>query len=245
MKILRSIGILALVAGLVLGGGGSALANGEPAEPPGGGSHSPKHGLFGTVASVATITGGYVISLDTEDWGTIDITANLTAKYMVPRETHGPKDLATFIDIVDEGEDGDLEELVDRRLAVLVTPLTVYDTPPPDFTATAIRLMLIPSPSSPPSWVHRVGVVEVFASPYTSITITDKDEIDHTFTVSEDTVYRPDTIAELTGAALEAALTNPDRCCVTVVTKGDPKLTPPLVAKAIVLHDDMPEWATP
>jgi len=237
MKILRTIGILALVAGLVLGGTGSALAQGPPDGPPGGGPHSPKHGLFGTVLSVTADTMTYVISLETKEQGTFDITADDTAKYMVPRETHGPKDLATFLGIVDLNTDDNLEELVGRRLAVLVTFTN-------EFTANAIRLMLIPSPDSPPSHAHRVGVVEVGAfDPGTSITIIDKDGEPHTFTVNGDTVYRPsaedDGISELTGDALIEAVTGG---CVTVVTKGDPKLGP--IAKAIVLHEPpLPDWA--
>jgi len=249
MKILRTIGILALVAGLVLGGTGSALAQGPPDGPPGGGPHSPKHGLFGTVLSpVETIIEGekYVISLETKEQGTFDITADDTAKYMVPRETHGPQDLATFLGIVDLNTDDNLEELEGRRLAVLVTNLVEVNTE--EFTADAIRLMLIPSPDAPPfqmhhRYMHRVGVVEDF-TPGTdgSITIIDKDGESHTFTVSEDTVYRPsaedDGISELTGTDLIDAITGG---CVTVVTTGDPKLGP--IAKAIVLHDELPDWA--
>ena len=236
MKILRTIGILALVAGLVLGGGGSALAEKPTDGPPGGGQHSPgKRGLSGNVTSVETITGGeeYIIHLETKQ-GTFDITANVTAKYMVPRETHGSANLTRFLEIVDIGEDGDIEELVGRRLAVLVTLTNAS-------TADAIRLMLIPD--GPPLHAHRVGVVEVGAfDPGTSITIIDKDGESHTFTVSEDTVYRPsaedDGISELTGDALIGAITGG---CVTVVTKGDPKKAD-LEAKAIVLHDEMPDW---
>lgn len=222
MKILRTIGILALVAGLVLGGTGSALAQGPP----------NKRGLFGTVSSVATIQSEeeYLISLETE-LGTVDVTINGTGtKYMVPKETRGPKDLETFIDKVDENGDGNLEELVDRKLAVLVKDIA-EDGNPPDFTATAIRLMLIPSPPSPPSHAHRVGIVEAFAES-TSITIIDKDGEPHTFTLDGTTVYRPDDIdmEAITGGF------------VTVVTKGDPKLGS-VAAKAIVLHEDLPDWA--
>jgi len=129
MKILRTIGILALVAGLVLGGTGSALAQGPPDGPPGGGPHSPgKRGLFGTVISVGTVEAGveYLIHLETK-LGAVQLTINGTAKYMVPRETHGPQDLVTFVGIVDEDGDGDLEELVGRRLAVLV-PISLRST---------------------------------------------------------------------------------------------------------------------
>jgi len=222
MKILRTIGILALVTGLVLGGVSSVLAQGPP----------NKRGLFGTVSSVDTITSGeeYLISLETE-LGTVDVTINETGtQYMVPKETRGPKGLETFIDKVDENDDGDLEELVDRRMAVLVKDITEYGTPPPDFTATAIRLILIPSPSSPPLHAHRVGIVDAFTEG-SSITIIDKDGEPHTFTLNG-TVYRPDDIdmEAITGGF------------VTVVTKGDPKL-PDLIAKAIVLHEDLPDWA--
>ena len=236
MKILRTIGILALVAGLVLGGTGSAFAKGPPEEPPGGGSHSPgKRGLFGTVTSVTPINGSYVIELETEE-GIFDITADdTTTKYMVPGETKGPKDLDRFLEIVDENDDGDLEELVDRKLAVLVKDIAEYGTPPPDFTATAIRLMLIPSPSSPPSHAHRVGIVDTFTEG-TSITIIDKDGESHTFTINEDTVYRPE------GTTAGDISTADPWSFVTVVTKGDPKLGT-AIAKAIVLHEDLPDWA--
>jgi hypothetical protein len=234
MKTLRTIGILALVAGLVLGGAGSAFAEGPP-DPPGGGPHSPKHGLFGTVLSVTPITGGYVIELETEE-GTFDITADDTTKYMAPTKTKGPVTLADFVTV---GLDGDIANIVGRRLAVLAGD--VVEVTPGEFTATAIRLMLIPSSDSPPSWVHRVGVVDTF-TPYDpgpptadgEILIVDKDDVDHTFTINEDTVYRPHDIdmGAITGGF------------VTVVTKGDPKLTPPLVAKAIVLHElPLPDWA--
>jgi hypothetical protein len=217
-----------LVAGLVLGGTGSVLAQGPP----------NKRGLFGTVSSVDTITSGeeYLISLETE-LGIVDVTINGTGtKYMVPKETRGPKDLATFLGVVDENDDDNLEELVDRRMAVLVKDIT-EDGNPPDFTATAIRLMLIPSPSAPPSHTHRVGIVDAFTED-ASITIIDKDGESHTFTLNE-TVYRPDGISELTGEELIEAIIGG---FVTVVTKGDPKLPDP-IAKAIVLHEDLPDWA--
>ena len=229
MKILRTIVILALVAGLVLGGVGTAFAKKPPDVPRGGGPHSPgKRGLSGNVTSVQTINAGeeYIIDLETKHWGTVAITANVTAKYMVPRETKGPKDLATFLDIVGEPPD-----IVGRRLAVLVTFTD-------NVTADAIRLMLIPD--GPPLHAHRVGVVEVGAfDPSTSITIIDREGVSHTFTVSVDTVYRPSAedggISELTGDALIDAI---EEGCVTVVTKGGAG------AKAIVLHEPpLPDWA--
>jgi len=230
MKILRTMGILALVAGLVLGGAGSVFAKGPPDDPPGGGPHSPKHGLFGTVTSVETITEDeeYVIDLDTK-LGDVKLTINGDANYMVPKEEpHGPKDLANFVDIVDEDEDGDLEELEGRRLAVLASDLVEQVTPPPDFTATAIRLMLIPSV---PLHAHRVGVVEAFTAD-TSITIIDRHGVSHSFDVNGDTDYRPEGTTDGDITVGESF--------VTVVIKGDPKVVLPAkaLAKAIVLHDE-------
>ncbi len=220
MKISRTIGILALVAGLVLGGVGSAFAQGPPDGSPGGGPHSPgKRGLFGTVTSVATVTANvtYIISLETKQ-GTFDITADDTAKYMVPRETHGPKNLATFLGIV-----GDPPAIEGRRVAVLATNLVEGGYK--EFTADAVRLMLIPSA---PLHAHRVGVVDTFiAGEGGKIIIIDRHGASHEFGVSENTVYRP---AEITAADIVS------ESYVTVVTKGDPKKAGP-IAKAIVLHE--------
>ena len=232
MKILRTIVILALVAGLVLGGVGTAFAKKPPDVPRGGGPHSPgKRGLSGNVTSVETITAGeeYVIDLETKRWGTVHVTANVIAKYMVPRETHGAKDLATFLEIVDENEDGDLEELEGRRLAVLATNLVEGGYVP--ITADAIRLMLIPSPAHH-RYMHRVGVVQAFTEG-TSITIIDKDGEPHTFDLNGTTVYRPEGTTDV-----NIVVGSP----VTVVTTGDPKLGT-AIAKAIVLHDELPDWA--
>ncbi len=156
---------------------------------------------------------------------------------MVPRETKGPKGLDRFLEIV-----GDPPEIVGRRIAVLAT--NVVGEPPGPFSGDLVRLMLIPSPSSPPSHAHRVGIVpEEGFTLGDSITIIDKDGESHTFTLNG-TDYRPsaedDGISELTGEELIEAIIGG---CVTVVTKGDPKADSPPVAKAIVLHDALPDWA--
>jgi len=214
MKILRTIGILTLVAGLVLGGAGSAFAQGPPDELPGRDPHSPgKRGLFGTVTAIETITAGeeYIIHLETK-LGAVDLTINGTTKYMVPKETHGPKNLATFIGIV-----GDPPAIEGRRVAVLATFTN-------EFTADALRLMFIPSA---PLHAHRVGVVDTFiAGEGGKIIIIDRHDVSHEFRVSDETIYRP---AEITAADIVS------ESYVTVVTKGDPKTGP--IAKAIVLHE--------
>jgi len=91
--------------------------------------------------------------------------------------------------------------------------------------------MLIPSPSSPPSHAHRVGIVDAFTAG-SSITIIDRDGVSHTFTMNG-TVYRPE-------GTIPAHIVV-DESYVTVVTRGDPKLGP--IAKAIVLHEELPDWA--
>ena len=231
MKILRTLGILALTVGLVLGSSGSVLAQGPPDELPAGGPHSPgKQGLFGTVDS----TDGYEVTLVTKEGSTVEVTLTETAKYMVPGETKGTVDRDGFETILDGSVDGDITAIEGRRIAVLVTFTN-------ESTADAIRLMLIPSPSSVPAHAHRVGIVDEF-NPDSDITIIDKDGVSHTFTVTEDTVYRPSAedggISELEGQSLIDELIDG---CVTVVTKGDPKLGPE--AKAIVLHEELPDWA--
>lgn len=231
MKILKTIGILAIVAGLMIGGTGSVYAKGPPEGLPAGGPDSPgKHGLFGTVES----TDGYDVILVTKDGTTVGVTLPPTAKYKVPRETKGPVDLEGFEDILG----GDITAIVGKRVAVLVKELAENDDPPPDFTATAIRLMLIPT--GPPLHAHRVGIVQEGFIPgeSDSITIIDNHGEPHTFGINYDsngeTVYRPD--------GTEAANIVPGSV-VTVVTTGDPKNAANDVAKAIVLHEDLPEWA--
>ncbi len=66
--------------------------------------------------------------------------------------------------------------------------------------------------------------------------IIDKDGEPHTFTINEDTVYRPE------GTTAGDISTADPWSFVTVVTKGDPKLGT-AIAKVIVLHEDLPDWA--
>jgi len=226
MKILRTIGILAIVAGLVLGGTGSAFAKGPPDPHPGGGNNAHgKRGLFGTAESA----GGDVVTLKTKEGSTVQVTLTDTAKYKAPGETKGW--IIGVENFVNEVLDGDIENIVGRRIAALVS-FTDVDT------ADALRLMLIKI--TPPLHAHRVGIVTEF-TPYTpeedgsdgSIVIMDNHGVSHTFDVTGDTVYRPE------GTTSESII--PYEGCVTVVTKGDPKLSPS--AKAIVLHEELPDWA--
>ena len=228
MKILRTIGILAIVSVLVIGGTAGAFAKGPNKGVPQGGEHSPSRlGLFGTVEGVSEE--GDVITLMTEDGSTVNMTLTDDTKYKAPRETQGWTEIENFVDAALDGDIGNIES---RRLAVLVTDYTEYGTPPPNFTATAVRLMLIKI--TPPLHAHCVGIVTEFE--FTegeggSITIIDNKGISHTFEISEnseDTVYRPEGTEDIVVENF-----------VTVVTTGDPKDN--IVAKAIVLHDEPPE----
>ena len=243
MKILKTIGILAIAIALLIGSAGSTFAKGPPDPHPGvGNPSSGKQGLFGTVVSTETITPDeeYILNLETKKYEEdVAVTINDATTYKVPRVTKGPKaNLETFLGII-----GNIDDLVGERVAVLGNS---------DFEA--LKLMLIPS--GPPLHAHRVGIVSAF-TPYIpdgegtngSIEITDKDGVIHTFDIKVDTVYRPSAedggISELSGEALIEELMGR---CVTVVTTGDPKQLDPEPdpapdAKAVVLHEEMPDWA--
>jgi len=224
MKILRTIGILAIVSVLVIGVAGGASAKGPPEGLPHGSVHSPgKSGLFGTVESVDDP----VITLKTNEGSTVYVTLTETAKYKASGETKGW--IIGVDDFVDEVLGDDLTNIVGRRIAALVS-FTDGDT------ADVLRLMLIKI--TPPLHAHRVGIVTAFDPDEDGngpIEIMDNHGVSHTFEVSEETVYRPEGTTEENIVPYES--------CITVVTKGDPKVDPPHPAKAIVLHEELPDWA--
>jgi len=228
MKILRTISILVIVSVLVIGGTVSVFAKGLPEGLPQGGQHSPgKHGLFGTVTDASVD----VITVETNQGSTVNVTLTESAKYKAPRETQGW--IIGVGDFVDDVLEGDLGNIIDRKVAVLVTDYAEYGTPPPDFTATAVRLMLIPSPDGPPSWAHRVGIVTSFPiDGVGEMIIRDNKGVFHTFEVTGETLYHPD---ETDYESIKV-----DESFVTVVTTGVPSNN--ILAKAIVLHDEPPEW---
>ena len=96
MKILRAVGILALVAGLVIGSAGSAFAQGK-ADPPGGSSHSPgkPHGLFGEVSDLDDQAETF--TLTTRRGEEVSVTATSATKYKVP-ESPPSDDINTISD---------------------------------------------------------------------------------------------------------------------------------------------------
>ena len=232
MKILRTIGILAIVAGLMIGGTGNVFAKGPPDPLPSSGNHSSnKQGMFGTAVSAVDD----VVTLETKEGWTVHVTLTEIAKYKSPRETKGW--IIGVGDFVGMILGGDITNIEGRRLAILAANLV--EAGPDEFTADVMRLMLIPI--TPPLHAHRVGIVTDF-TPYTpdengnggSITIIDNHGVSHIFGINGETVYRPDE-TEDTDIELGSF--------VTVVTTGDPKNADNDVAKAIVLHEELPDWA--
>lgn len=215
MKILRTIGILAIVAALVLGGTASAFAKGPPDPHPGGGKHSPgKSGLFGTVESVESIEDYYVVELQT-DQETFMVTINGDTKYKMPG-AHGPKpDLTTFVD-----------ELPERRIAALVEFTG-------DNTANALRVMLIPIKQSVHG--HRVGVVKEFIEDQ-SITIVNKKGEETKFEGMLDEIKLLPTSTTMANIVA-------DETFITVIYSRDPA-TSNFVVKGIVVHPAIPDgWS--
>jgi len=206
MKALRTIGVLVLVLGLVVGSIGSVLAKGPPV--------GKKHGFNGNVTAV----GDGNITIATKQGWTVVLMRTGTTKYNIPRETKG------WID----DYDGNITALIGRRVAALAGNVT--ETPLGPFAGNALRVLVLPGA---PLHAHRSGIVTAFDG---NITIKDVKGISHTFQVVKSIVYHPQGIGSGNITAVPPVF-------VTVVTKGDPKLGP--LAKAIVLHGELPAWARP
>ncbi len=158
MKVTRTLAILTLVLALVLGGTMTAFASGPPKNP-GQDKGTPKHGLFGTVTSVDTVSPGavYVLYLQTKR-GTVALNLDESTTYLVPGEARGPQNLGSFVDLMDANGDGNLDELKDHRVAALVTDGDKSAQP-----ATCLRLMLLPSiilPSLPHALIGQVKDIQ-------------------------------------------------------------------------------------
>ena len=219
MKALRTIGILVLVAGLMLGSVGTVFAGEPPDDPPGKGPkfQVKKRGFSGNVTGV---TDGNVTILTEEGLVKVMLTYD-EARYKIPRVMNKWGNLTEF---KGQLEGNTLAALEGRR----VVTLAGNDTG----EWKALKLMLLPVPGLPPLHAHRTGNVTEF-NPWIedndnlgNITIEDVDGVSHTFDVDGNTTFRPrgTTSSQITiGSSF-----------VTVVTIGDPKLEP--VAKAIVVH---------
>jgi len=221
MKGLRIICIFALVALLVLGSVGTVFAKGGPAaDKPGNGpkSQGERQGFTGNVTYV--VDGN--VTIDTEAKGSVILTLTDDARYKIPSVMNQWGTLAQFKSYF---EDGNLIALEGRKVVALAGNVTG--------TWEVLKLMALPVPGTEPMHAHRTGNVTEFNEPASgngwlgNITIIDVHSATHTFTVGNDTVYRPRGIwaGNITVGSF-----------VTAVITGKQKSVDLPVAKAIVLH---------
>jgi len=229
MKALRTIGILVLVAGLLLGSVGTVFAGGPPEGTPGKGLkfQGEKQGFSGNVTGV--IDGN--VTIDRGKGLTVTVRLTEEAQYKIPRVMNKWSNLSQF----KEQLEGDLAALVGRRVVALAgNSMGKWES---------LKLLLLPVPGLPPLHAHRTGNVTDFTpGAGGNITIVDIHGELHTFDLAGNATYHPAEFSDLTGDALDIAITG---SFVTVVIKGDPKLET-AKAKAIVVHPRIPEgWPTP
>jgi len=237
MRGLRTICIFALVALLILGSIGTVFAKGgPPADKPGNGPQGKgeRQGFAGNVTDVVggDVVGGNV-TIATVEKGSVIVTLTGDTRYKIPSVMNKWSGYGEFITALG----GNLIALEGRRVVALAGNATG--------TWEVLKLMALPVPSTQPMHAHRVG--NVTAAPPANgtsgnITIKDVHGVLHTFAVvgnetssENQTVYRP--------AGIDAGNITVGSF-VTVVTKGNQKSVelPDLpVAKAIVLHANMPE----
>jgi len=233
MKGLRIICIFALVTLFVLGSMGTVFAKGgPPADKPGNGPklQVEKQGFAGNVTYVV----GGNVTIATEDKGNVIVKLIDDADYKIPREMNKWGNLTVFKSYL-EGKT--LSALEGRRVVALAGNVSG--------TWEALKFLLLPVPGTQPLHAHRTG--NVTAPPPAdgtsgNITIEDVHGVLHTFAVigndtaaENQTIYRPMGInaGNITVGSF-----------VTVVTIGNQKSVdlPALpVAKAIVLHANLPE----
>jgi hypothetical protein len=226
VKGLRGIFIIALVAALVLGSIGTVFAKGPPSTPPGkekAGSHA-KQGFFGNVTAVNDGN----VSIGTQQ-GNVTVTLSDNAKYKIVRVMNKWGNRTEF-----ESKLGGLSALAGDRVVFLAGNVTGM--------LDILKFMVLPMPGTQPLWAHQTGMVYEFNAPSGSstgnITIVDVHGVYHTFSVGNDTIYRPmgTEAGNITGN-----ITLENASFVTVVTTGNPDVQPPPLAKAIVLHASEPE----
>jgi hypothetical protein len=228
VKGLRGIFIVVLAAALVLGSVVTVFAKGPPSTPPGkenAGSHG-KQGFFGNITAVNDGN----VSIATQQ-GNVTVTLNDQAKYKIVRVMNKWGDLTDF-----ESNLGGVSALAGERVVFLAGNITG--------TLDILKFMVLPMPGTQPLCAHQTGLVYEFNAPSGNntgnITIVDVHGVYHTFTVGNDTIYRPMG----TGAGnITGNVTLANASFVTVVTTGNPDVQPPPLAKAIVLHASAPkDW---
>jgi len=220
MKGLKIICILTLAALLVLGSMGTVFAKGPPAEKPGNGPpiKGEKQGFTGNVTETATGN----VTISTIQKGSVNVTLTDDTRYKIPSVMNKWSNYDEFVNALG----GNLTALEGRRVVSLAGNVTG--------TWEALKLMALPVPGTSPMHAHRTGNVTQFNKPISgnswigNITILDVQGATHTFTVGNDTVYRPMGIGpgNITAGSF-----------VTAVTTGNQKSVNLPVAKAIVLHE--------
>jgi len=223
MKGLKIICILTLAALLVLGSMGTVFAKGgPPADKPGNGPQikGKKQGFTGNVTDVV----GGNVTIATIEKGSVIVTLTDDTRYKIPSVMNKWSNYDEFINALG----GNLTALEGRRVVSLAGAGNVTGT------WEALKLMALPVPGMAPMHAHRTGNVTQFNKPISgnswigNITILDVQGATHTFSVGNDTVYRPMGIGpgNITAGNF-----------VTVVTTGNQKSVNLPVAKAIVLHE--------
>ena len=221
MRGLKIICIFTLAALLVLGSVGTVFAKGgPPADNPGKGPEikGEKQGFSGNVTDVV----GGNVTIATVEKGDVLVTLTDDTKYKMPTVMNKWSSYDEFIAALG----GNLNALEGRRVVALAGNVTG--------TWEALKLMALPVPGTQPMHAHRAGNVTEFNEPASgnswtgNITIMDVHSATHTFSVGNDTVYRPMDIGP--GNITVGSF-------VTVVTTGEQKAEALPVAKAIVLHE--------
>jgi hypothetical protein len=196
---------------------------GPPADNPGNGPQikGEKQGFSGNVTAVNDGN----MTIQTEQ-GLVTLTAPGWLEYKIPRE-------------INKWETGNLSalgNLMGRRVSILAGNVTG--------TWQILKLMVLPVPGTQPLHAHRTGVVTALTAPSGNstgnITIIDLHGVYRTFTigVGNETVYSP--------KGMGVGNITVGQSFVTVVTTSNPKVVPPPIAEAIVLHAVKPEgWPTP
>ena len=151
----------------------------------------------------------------------VNVTLTDDTRYKIPSVMNKWSDYDEFVNALG----GNITALEGRRVVSLAGNVTG--------TWEALKLMALPVPGMAPMHAHRTGNVTQFNEPTSgnswlgNITILDVQGATHTFTVGNDTVYRPMGIGpgNITAGSF-----------VTAVTTGNQKSVDLPVAKAIVLH---------
>lgn len=229
MKAFRNICIFLLVISLMLVSAGTVFAKGPSDSGQGKGPqyHGKRQGFSGNVTSVDD---GNVTFITKQGW-TVTVALKDEFRFKIPKVLN-KWEWGNITDFSSHLEGGSLDALLGRKVAVLAYNVEEI-TPPDTFHGDVLKFMVLPVPGEPLHAHHAGNVTDFDSGPDGYITIVDVHEVSHTFTVDDETYYRPRGIEESDIAP---------GTFVTVVTTG----REPDIAKAIVLHKPKPEgWPKP